>query len=67
MEKNIKEAFVKYYKFTNNNIDTEPSSELLNSLTHLFQKRAGRKIYNETFIFKYRGTAEFSGKTGNRF
>lgn len=30
MEKNIKEAFIKYYKFTNNNADTEPGSELLN-------------------------------------
>ncbi len=30
MEKNIKEAFVKYYKFSNNNAEIEPSIELLN-------------------------------------
>lgn len=35
MEKNIKEAFVKYYKFTNNNADIEPSKELLNLFDRL--------------------------------
>lgn len=30
MEKNIKEAFVKYYKFSNNSAEIEPSIELLN-------------------------------------
>ena len=35
MEKNIKEAFVKYYKFTNNNADIEPSRELLNLFDRL--------------------------------
>lgn len=34
MEKNIKEAFIKYYKFTNNNSDTIPKKELL----ELFEK-----------------------------
>ena len=40
MEKNIKEAFVKYYKFTNNNIDTEPSSELLNLFDTLISEES---------------------------
>ena len=31
MEKNIKEAFVKSYKFTNNNIDTEPKQRTFKS------------------------------------
>lgn len=40
MEKNIKEAFVKYYKFTNNNIDTEPSKELLNLFDTLISEES---------------------------
>lgn len=40
MEKNIKEAFVKYYKFTNNNIDTEPSRELLNLFDTLISEES---------------------------
>ena len=60
MEKNIKEAFVKYYKLTNNNIDTEPSSELLNLFDTLISEESREEDINETFIFKYRGTAEFS-------
>ena len=30
MEKNIKEAFIKYYRFSNNNAEIEPSEEILN-------------------------------------
>lgn len=40
MEKNIKEAFIKYYKFTNNNIDTEPSRELLNLFDTLISEES---------------------------
>ena len=41
MEINIKDAFIKYYKFSNNSADTEPSDELLN----LFEKLI---VENET-------------------
>lgn len=35
MEKNIKEAFVKYYKFSKNSVDIEPSCEILNLFDRL--------------------------------
>lgn len=43
MEKNIKEAFIKYYKFSNNNSDIEPNTELLN----LFDKLITNDINKE--------------------
>lgn len=35
MEKNIKEAFIKYYRFSNNNAEIEPSEEILNLFDRL--------------------------------
>lgn len=35
MEKNIKDAFIKYYKFSNNSADIEPSEKILNLFDRL--------------------------------
>lgn len=44
MEKNIKEAFIKYYKFSNNNSDIMPSDELLNLFDTLILDENGEEI-----------------------
>lgn len=43
MEKNIEEAFIKYYKFSKNNAEIEPSKEILNLFEKLIAEEENTK------------------------